>query len=97
MSGKEIAMLAVEMQRKYPQYLSVRWTRVVETILADGRLTINEAARMLNLNTNEMKKLGISMHRLKYVGRVRKYGIRFELTGKTTRYYKQRNLEEFFH
>jgi hypothetical protein len=96
MTGIEGLIEAIELQRQYNGCLSVRWVKVIELVLADRKLTLNEIGRMLGLTRKEMPGLRQSMHRLKYIGRVRKYGIRFELTGKTARYYTQRELEEYF-
>jgi len=95
MNGINNIIKAIRIQRMFPEYLNVRWSRIAELLLKDGKYSVNELSRFLDLNQKEMQHFSVSLYRLKYIGRVRKYGGKFQLNGRKIRHYQQKPLSDF--
>lgn len=89
-------LAAVDIQRRYPKYLRLKWRDIIEGILSEGRFTSNEMARMLDLDYRQFRLLVISLSQMRHMGLIRKHGKQFELVN-TREYFTQTDIKRFFY
>lgn len=96
MSGINDVLMAIELQRKSPRYLRLKWVEVIEEILRNGRYSHNEMMRLLGLDSKERHNFYLSLQRLRYIGRIRKHDNLYALTGKISVRHRQGFLREYY-
>lgn len=78
--ANKIGSLA-ELQRQFPEYLSLKWTNVIVSMLREGNYTVNEISRLLKLDHDQRRRLSATACIMKYKMRVRKRHDRLQLVG----------------
>ena len=87
-------------QERETRLMRLRWSDVAIFMIQSGYNTVNKIVRAIEIDRYKRQRLVVALARLKYIGRVRRYGVwglpTYELSEKAIRYYKQRGLEEFW-
>ncbi len=79
MDGVKDIRRAIRIQRRYPEFLKLNWTRIAMAMLLMDDFTTNEIGRILGFDKYQMITIRVAINNFRMCGIVRKRGNKYHL------------------